>query len=69
MKLAEAHLKRKQEQRKIVNNLIEEKKTSLAEGEEEASEEEGQDGEQPATRKRFELNLDPNYWRKKLLKP
>ena len=69
MKLAEAHLKRKQEQRKIVNNLIEEKKTSLAEGEEEASEEEGQDGEQPATRKRFELNLDPNYWRKKFLYP
>ena len=56
-----------------MNTLIEEKKQSLIEGEEEeASDEEGQEGAaviENVARKRFELNMDPNYWRKKFLYP
>lgn len=53
-----------------VNNLIEEKKQALneeAEGEESADD--APDGEHQKSVKRYELNMDPNYWRTKFLYP
>ena len=35
----------------------------------EPSEEEATEGDQSKSVKRFELNMDPNYWRKKFLYP
>lgn len=63
-------MKQNQQKRLKVNNLIEEKKQSLNEAEEaEPSEEEALEGEPQKSVKRFELNMDPNYWRKKFLYP
>ena len=68
-------MKKNAHQRAKVNNLIEEKKQSIIEGEdEEASDEEAAEGaaapaEAAQSRKRYELNMDPNYWRKKFLYP
>ena len=57
-----------------MNNLIEEKKQSLNNEAEEGdpSEEEALEGEQQQPSKsikRFELNMDPEYWRTKFLYP
>ena len=52
--------------------MIEEKKQSLQEGEEgEDDEDEAQEGgaAEPKNPDRFELNMDPGYWRKKFLYP
>lgn len=70
MKKAETHLRGKQAQRVKINNLIEEKKQSILEVEEEQSEgEEGQTQGDQKPKRTFELNLDPSYWRKKFLYP
>ena len=70
MEIGAKHLKKKQFARNKVNSMIEEKKQSLAaENEEDADcEDETNEGETKA-QKRFELNLDPAYWRKKFLYP
>ena len=53
-----------------MNNLIEEKKQSLNDAEEgELTEDEAQEDGDQETTKRFELNMDPAYWRKKFLYP
>ena len=70
MEMHKANLKKKKQERSKVNNMIEEKKQELIEeAEGEASDEEDQDNPEQKTHKRFELNLDPNYWRKKFLYP
>ena len=72
MEMGQAHLQARQATRTKVNNLIEEKKQSLQEGEEgEDDEDEAQEGgaAEPKNPDRFELNMDPGYWRKKFLYP
>ena len=68
MEMHKANLKKKKQERKKVNTMIEEKKQELVEeAEAEGSDEEAHVDDKP--KKRFELNLDPNYWRKKFLYP
>jgi len=70
MELKDAHLKKKKMERIKINSMIEEKKQSNMETDEaEPSEEEVQHDGENKTKKRFELNLDPAYWRKKFLYP
>lgn len=72
MELGAKHLKRKRQERQKVNTMIEEKKQSLADAEEDdegCSEEPGAGEAAEPAKKRFELNLDPAYWRKKFLYP
>ena len=69
MRRGEQHLKAKQAQRVKVNNLIEEKKQSLMEGEEEASDDDTQNHGDQKPKRTFEINMDPDYWRKRFLYP
>ena len=70
MEKLQVHTQKHTAGRVKVNNLIEEKKQSLNDAEEgELTEDEAQEDGDQETTKRFELNMDPAYWRKKFLYP
>ena len=64
-------LKSFQQNRAKINTLMEREKRTLGDEEDFSDEEDGQrrGSDQPRKQRRFELNLNPDYWVKKFLYP